>query len=332
MRAPIILLIRFRCLAKLPAALKAGHQNWRAQPRICYELEVLSAPRKEAHASSIASYRPEGPITWGDLYDRVNRIAGFLRNLGLQKGNRLAALLLNSHEYLELYYASMIAGIVIVPMNTRWGVDDFAFTMRDSGAIALAVDDRFVEIAAQLPPVTHTIYAGTGVVSAGHDRAPRERRHTRFSRTRSRRPSWAVLHQRHHGWTQGSDAHAWKFVGQHAAHADLAPAPLGVAALGANVSPRGFGAFYSVTYQGGSHAYISSFDPEVFQQAVERYRVTDSVLVPTMINMLINHASFGKYDLSSLHHVLYGASPMPLPLLEDAMRKLPHANFRQGYG
>ena len=34
---------------------------------------------KEAHASTIASYGPDGTITWGDLYDRVNRIAAFLR-------------------------------------------------------------------------------------------------------------------------------------------------------------------------------------------------------------------------------------------------------------
>jgi len=287
---------------------------------------------KEAHGSSIASYGPEGTITWGDLYDRVNRIAAFLRDLGLKKGDCLAALLLNSHEYLELYYASMIAGIVIVPMNTRWGVDDFAFTMRDSGAIALAVDDRFVEIAAQLPPVTHTIYAGTGacppgMVAFGESGAPQDFPEPDpedlvglfYTSGTTGGPKGVMLT---HGNLWANMLHM--LISLPLRSVWLHSAPM--------FHLADLGAFYSVTYQGGSHAYIASFDPEVFQQAVERYCVTDSVLVPTMINMLINHASFGKYDLSSLHHVLYGASPMPLPLLEDAMRKLPHANFRQGYG
>src|SRR5262245_57359735 len=98
---------------------------------------------RDAYGSTIASYTAAGPITWTEMYARCERMAAFLRDLGIQPGDRLAALLLNCHEYLELYYAAMIAGIVIVPMNTRWAVDDFTFTIRDSGAIGLVVDDRF---------------------------------------------------------------------------------------------------------------------------------------------------------------------------------------------
>ena len=42
-------------------------------------------------------------------------------------------------------------------------------------------------------------------------------------------------------------------------------------------------------------------------QTIERYKVTETVLVPTMLNMVIHHPSFGKYDLSSLKNFLYGA-------------------------
>jgi long-chain acyl-CoA synthetase len=89
---------------------------------------------------------------------------------------------------------------------------------------------------------------------------------------------------------------------------------------------------YSVTADGGTHVYLPSFDPELCMRLIERHRVTDTVLVPTMLNMVIHDPSFGKYDLSSLKNFLYGASPMPLPLLQDAMKKLPGAKFRQGYG
>ena len=51
-----------------------------------------------------------------------------------------------------------------------------------------------------------------------------------------------------------------------------------------------------------------------------------------MINMVLHHPSFANYDLSSLRRILYGASPMPGPLIEVAMRRLPHVEFLQAYG
>jgi long-chain acyl-CoA synthetase len=74
------------------------------------------------------------------------------------------------------------------------------------------------------------------------------------------------------------------------------------------------------------------FDPENLMRTIECYRITHLVLVPTMIGMLLNHSSFGSYDLSSVQRLAYGASPMPLPLLREAMQKLPHVEFSQGYG
>src|SRR5258708_15513888 len=98
---------------------------------------------KQLHGSKPASYLPSVSMTWSEFYDRVHRAAAFFRDIGLQKGDRVATWMLNSHEYLELYYATMIAGIIIVPLNTRWHVDDVTFTLKDSGARALIVDDRF---------------------------------------------------------------------------------------------------------------------------------------------------------------------------------------------
>jgi long-chain acyl-CoA synthetase len=51
-----------------------------------------------------------------------------------------------------------------------------------------------------------------------------------------------------------------------------------------------------------------------------------------MINLVLHHPGFEKFDVSSLRRILYGASPMPGPLIELAMRKLPHVEFIQAYG
>ena len=80
-------------------------------------MNVLYALRraKQFYGSNPAS----GGFTWSEFYDRVERQAAYLRGLGIEKGDRVAVWMLNSHEYLELYFATAMAGIAIVPINTR---------------------------------------------------------------------------------------------------------------------------------------------------------------------------------------------------------------------
>jgi long-chain acyl-CoA synthetase len=91
------------------------------------------------------------------------------------------------------------------------------------------------------------------------------------------------------------------------------------------------GFVHSQVMMGAAHCFLAAFEPEAFLKAVEQRRVTDTVLVPTMINMLINHPAVERSDTSSLKRLNYGASPMPLDLLLRAKRKL-SCDFAQGYG
>ena len=287
---------------------------------------------RELFAHSIASHSPEGPVTWAQFGQQVDRAAAFLRDLGLKKGDRAAVWMLNSHEYLELYHATAMAGIVIVPLNTRWHENDVAFTLQDSEAEALIVDQRFAPMVANVPRPKHVIYAGSGPCPEGMIPYTHSDSQHRFEEPAvedlvglfytsgtTGGPKGVMLT---HGnlWTNmlhGIIAYAERSIWLHSAPmfhlADL-------------------GAVYAVTATGGTHTYLPSFDPEMCMQAIERYKVSETVLVPTMLNMVIRHPSFDKYDLSSLKNFLYGASPMPLPLLKEAMGKLPGARFRQGYG
>jgi long-chain acyl-CoA synthetase len=297
----------------------------------------------ERHAKHPASYRTGGgTITWGDYWVRAHQAAALLADLGLERGGRVAVLALNSHEYLELYHATMIAGLIIVPLNTRWNLDDFAFAINDSGSAACVLDDRFAALRADLagkcPGVRHWIFAGAGEHPGGMldwisavGAAPRGREFPEpdpedifgifYTSGTTGGPKGAMLPHRHAYF--------------HAVHSSLTmksnengvwlhAAPMFHLADG--------GAIASTTMLGATHAYLPTFDPEAFLQAVERYRVTETVLVPTMINMIVNHPKAGAYDLSSLERFLYGASPMPLPVLRRAMELLPNVRFRQGYG
>ena len=109
------------------------------------------------------------------------------------------------------------------------------------------------------------------------------------------------------------------------------------AAVHLHVSPMfhvaGGARLFSVTVAGATHAVLEAFDPDAFLSAIERFKVTVTVVVPTVLNRLVDHP-----DLQSLRPVesptaqSYGASPMPEALLKRAMQRLPGIAFLQSYG
>jgi long-chain acyl-CoA synthetase len=88
----------------------------------------------------------------------------------------------------------------------------------------------------------------------------------------------------------------------------------------------------AITAVGGVHVFIPAFDPADFFTTVQREKVTHSLLVPTMINMLVNFPKISDYDLSTLQRITYGASPMPDALLRKAIATLPGVRFVHAYG
>ena len=96
----------------------------------------------------------------------MERSASKLAALGAAKGDRVAILMLNSPEYLELYFSTAIAGAAIVPLNTRWHVNEIIYALTDSGSKILFVDERFAPLVPRIrqavPEIEHFIYAQDG--------------------------------------------------------------------------------------------------------------------------------------------------------------------------
>lgn len=297
-------------------------------------MNVLYCLRRaqQIYGSNIASHSEHGSVTWSEFYNRVVRAAAFLRDIGIQKGDRVAVWMLNSQEYLELYYATAMAGIVIVPLNTRWHESDVEFTLQDSDAVGLIVDDKFALSLGKLTKIQHVIYAGYGVCPEGTTRygysdsvhafeEPHEEELVGLFYTSGTTggPKGVMLTHRNlwsnllHSMLVDIRNGTWLHSAPMFHLADLT-------------------SIYTITSSGGTHCYMPTFDPEECMRLIEKYRVTDTVLVPTMLNMVIHSPSWGKYDMSSLGTFLYGASPMPTPLIHAAMAKLPKTRFRQGYG
>src|ERR1700692_561385 len=105
---------------------------------------------KSFYGRNLAIHHEERHATYEQFYRLVEDSARKLAALGAGKGDRVALLMLNSPEYLELYYSSAMAGTVIVPLNTRWHINEIIYTLIDSGSRILFVDDRFAPLAAQI--------------------------------------------------------------------------------------------------------------------------------------------------------------------------------------
>ena len=89
---------------------------------------------------------------------------------------------------------------------------------------------------------------------------------------------------------------------------------------------------FLITGVGGSHSFMPLFDPAVILRALAEHRITNPLLVPTMINMVVNHPDATRYDLSSLRSFAFGASPMPDAVMQRALALMPDVLFTQAYG
>jgi long-chain acyl-CoA synthetase len=88
---------------------------------------------------------------------------------------------------------------------------------------------------------------------------------------------------------------------------------------------------FAITMVGGAHVMVKAFEPVTVLKAIDQFKPTLTLWVPTMINMLVNHPQIGDYDLSSLKYILYGASPISPDLLKKAIDVF-QCDFVQLYG
>jgi acyl-CoA synthetase (AMP-forming)/AMP-acid ligase II len=84
--------------------------------------------------------------------------------------------------------------------------------------------------------------------------------------------------------------------------------------------------------RGDRHVIIPGFEPLAVLGAIAEHGVTDLFLVPTMVQMLVDHPRIDEFDLSGVERLAYAGSPMPEALLDRAMKALPNARFVSAYG
>ncbi|MFA5122007.1 long-chain fatty acid--CoA ligase [Zavarzinia sp.] len=296
----------------------------------------------QQHPDKVALRCGRRSQTFRSLADRVARLAGALQCLGMAPGDRVAMLALNSDRYFEYMIAVPWGGGVINPCNIRWSAAEILYSLEDSGSRLLLVDDAYLPVAQKLradsvAPLT-VIHCGDGLTPdgmlgyedliAGAQPVPD-----------AVRRGDDLLGLFYTGGTTGRPKGV--MIGHKGMYASLLSllaeglAPEGSVYLHAapmfHVADIGMSGVQWV--RGNTQSFIGSFSPEAVVEAIERDRVTHVLLVPTMIQMLVDHPVMRQgRDLSSLRCIVYGASPISEAVLDRAMAVLPGVDFIQAYG
>ncbi|MDP6565576.1 MAG: long-chain-fatty-acid--CoA ligase [Alphaproteobacteria bacterium] len=306
-------------------------------------MRISSTIRRAAqvNGNGLATDYLDRQQTWSEFASRIARLAGGLRGIGLAPGDRIAMLALNSDRYLEYFFAVPWAGGVFVPINTRLAPPEILYWLNDSGATTLLIDDNFApllpKLQGQMDTVKTIVHVGDGAAPEGMlsfeglidgveemppiDKGGHELAGLFYTGGTTGRSKGVMLSHRN------LLLNAIQFAGVAGFRADtnyLHAAPMFHLANGA--------ATFCIASMAGTSTIITAFEPIATLEAMQNKRVSLVLLVPTMVNMVVNHPEAGNYDLSSLQDVLYGASPMPEAVINKAMEVIPNAGFHQAYG
>ena len=279
-------------------------------------------------------------LTFRETVERIDRLSNALGGLGLGRGDRVAVLALNCHRFFELYYAVPQMGACIVPINFRIPPGEVEYILDHSGARALFVDAALAPTVDSIRPRLQTVEyfvsisdaPGGGLLSyeallgdAPPEYAPPpldgdELLGLFYTSGTTGEPKGVMLT---HANVIANVRHVEASANYTADEIYLHSAPMFHLADGA--------ATFSNASRGSTQVFIPRFEPKATLEAIEREHVTHALLVPTMINFVLQVPELAAYDLSSLRYVTYGASPIAPEVLRRAMRAF-GCNFGQGYG
>ena len=290
-----------------------------------------------------AGHRPENTaleqdgeaIGFREFETRSRRIVNMLRARGIGKGDRIAWLGKNSRLYFELFYSAARLGAVMVPIGWRLAAPEIAYILGDTGAKLLFIGHGFEDMAQAAcntldcpPHVIPTAEALVAIDAAGIDdfepAGPDDPVLQLYTSGTTGNPKGAVLTNRNLFSLRVPS----EDEGQPWSHFDEDEAIL-VCMPCAHIGGTGLGI---MAMGSGIRAIVQEeFTPDGVLDGFEQ-GVTRLFIVPAALQMVVQHPRAKTTDMSGVKYVLYGAAPIPLDLLREAVKTIPDAGFLQVYG
>lgn len=286
-------------------------------------------------------------FSYAQFNDRTDRLANALLGLGLIPGERIAVLMDNAHEPIEVFAASMKAGFTHVPLNSRLTAAETADLFGDSGAVALIADQAHMPVVekarAGLPGLRHLIVAspdGAGppgtldfetLIATASPVPPQ------YARSDAR--AFIIYTSGTTGHAKGVTTTQQEILNQ--AYTAILPeygftAGSRLLALYPHSSAASTNCAFGPTWILGATLIVDDvahFTAERFLANVERYQVTHATAVPTMLVRILRHVEEAglTYDVSSLVRIAYGSAPIAPSVTVKLVEKFGPI-FMQVYG
>ena len=297
--------------------------------------EMLSAVSQQHH-DKMAFWETGNHYSYGQFLDRVQRAAGALKQKGLRTGERFAVIAPNCIDAAVLLYAGYWSGTVPVPLNIRLAPPEIRYMLDDCEAQCLFIDDSLADLLNNDSLSSwkeSTIYMGSKDKSRSFETFINEAEKLSICRTNPNDDA-IILYT---GGTTG------RSKGVRLSHRNVLSNALQCAPTFAprrdDIYLHAAPMFHSADLLGtvwflfgAGHIYMPTFTPVGLLETIERYRVTFTMLPPTMIIMALQVPDFDSYDLSSLRALIYGASPMDVEWIKKTINALSSVELYQGYG
>ena len=304
----------------------------------CTRIDDLLVIHARERPDRVAIQVGSRTLTYRELHERVERLAGQFIRSGLQPGDRIALLAKNDPAFCELIMAASRTGVVLVPLNFRLAQPEIDFIVEDSGAQILFATDEFTGVAhaardasASCGAVVTVTPDGSygGWVTASQSPAPEN----------TADQDDAIVFQGYTSGTTGNPKGA--LLSQHNV---LALMRNGCRELGPfdetsrslvcmplfHVAGNAW-LFFGLA-AGCLNELVVDIDPQRVLQTIIDHEISCTLLVPTVIGLVTAAAEAENTTIRGLKTIAFGASPMPAELLKRAQRVFPETDFIHVYG
>ena len=308
--------------------------------------DALRASARE-YPGKVAAIAGNTRLTYAELDGLARRLAAGLAGLGVRRGEHVALLLPNVPQFTVSYYAGLLLGCPVVPLNVLLTKDEIAYHLADSDAVALVVWESFFANAAAArqgqpkckrlvvakPDLKDTaapdgaeslnaLLAGTAAVAESAATMPDDTAVVLYTSGTTGRPKGAELsHFNMHG---NAECIATKLMRYGEDTVALAVLPL-FHSFGQTVIQN------ATILSHGTLVFLPRFDAQAVFELMHAHRVTLFAGVPTMYFALLNHQDAARYDLSSLRYCVTGGAPMPVDVLRNFDQRY-NVAILEGYG
>ncbi len=292
---------------------------------------------------AIVMARSGETVSYGQLDRASNKGAHLFRKLGLQTGDCMAIYMENRADFMQVAWAAYRAGLYIALIASHLKTDEVRYILENSGSKVLVTSQKLAETARAASGgakcTQHVFSVDEGVDGMGAwwpaleplpatpiDDESRGQEMLYTSGTTGRPKGVKVPLAKEGFEKRPQDMEIYiKVWGFNQDTVYLSPGPLYHAAP--------FRTTLMVLFAGGTNVVMEKFDAEEFLRLVERYKVTNSQVVPTMfVRMLaLDEETRNKYDLSSLKQIIHAAAPCPVEVKERMLDWLGMIIY-EGYG